>query len=513
MKPVANKSSLRDKLLVGHFTTTSPQPSSLSDPLEPVQMVLTLDQLRPYSLNPRVKKNEKYDEIKDSIRARGLDSPPQVSRRPREEHFIIHNGGNTRLQILGELWQETRDERFFRIPCLFKPWKSEIFALTGHMAENDTHGRLIWIERCLGVAQAKALYQELDGGKEISQSELARRLKADGYPINQSHISRMEQTLQHLFPYIPSILWAGVGRDSTDKLLQLRSNAEKAWTKLIEEKGEPASGIQFDQLFSTTLSVYDQEPEGYVFSHFKDDLIGAMTDALRANDVSYEHILFEIEVAQDPKRAPQQQESGYQSPANLPPAVATSDNNVGAGNSGGGLPSTHPPEHPAGAQLPAANSTDSSTGTRTKQPPTPPANSGTGPVVSIPVSTGGLAPVSDIWAIYPQQDSIEALRNLADLIAMEVASWAGILDHMTSTQHQGLGFTLRRPEAFTSAASETTWQFLASLSGNSPAADIQPVAPDDLAELLLHHLPDDLIIKVFRMIRLARRAKELNGEK
>ncbi|MGP0172722.1 ParB family protein [Pseudomonas sp. NCHU5208] len=506
MKPVA-KTSLRDKLLVGHFTTSSPQPSSLSDPLEPVQMVLTLDQLRPYNLNPRVKKNEKYEEIKDSIRARGLDSPPQVSRRPGEEHYTIHNGGNTRLQILGELWQETRDERFFRIPCLFKPWKSEIFALTGHMAENDTHGRLIWIERCLGVAQAKALYQEQDDGKDISQRELARRLKADGYPIDQSHLSRMEQTLQHLFPYIPSILWAGAGRDSTDKLLQLRSNAEKAWAKLIEEKGEPASGIQFDLLFSTTLSVYDQEPEGYVFSHFKDDLIGAMTDALRANDVSYEHILFEIEVAQDPKRAPQQQESGYQPPANLPPATATPD----GGTLGSGQ--QQPPQHPAGAQPPAATPTGSSTGTKTKQPPIPPADSGNGPVVSIPVSTGGLAPVSDIWAIYPQQDSIEALRNLADLIAMEVASWAGILDHMTSTQHQGMGFTLRRPEAFTSAASETTWQFLASLSGNSPAADIQPVAPDDLAELLLHHLPDDLIIKVFRMIRLARRAKELNGEK
>lgn len=508
MKPVANKSSLRDRLLVGHFTTASPQPSSLSDPLEPVQMVLTLDQLRPYNLNPRVKRNEKYDEIKDSIRARGLDSPPQVSRRPGEEHFIIHNGGNTRLQILGELWQETRDERFFRIPCLFKPWKSEIFALTGHMAENDTHGRLIWIERCLGVAQAKALYQEQDDGKDISQSELARRLKTDGYPIDRSLLSRMEQTLQYLFPFIPNVLWNGMGVDGVRTLLTFRSNAEKAWTKLIEEKGEPASGIQFDLLFSTSLSVYDQEPEGYVFSHFKDDLIGAMTDALRANDVSYEHILFEIEVAQDPKRAPQQQESGYQPPANLPPAVAT----PGSGTLGSGQQPA-PPQQPAGAQPPAATPTGSSTGTRTKQPPTPPASAGNGPVVSIPVSTGGLAPVSDIWAIYPQQDSIEALRNLADLIAMEVASWAGILDHMTSTQHQGMGFTLKRPEVFKSASSETAWQFLASISGNSPAADIQPIAPDDLAELLLHHLPDDLIIKVFRMIRLARRAKELNGDK
>lgn len=500
MKPVVQKPSLRDKLLVGHFGTTSPQPSALSDPLEPVQVVLTLDQLRPYNLNPRVKKNEKYDEIKDSIRARGLDSPPQVSRRPGEEHYTIHNGGNTRLQILGELWQETRDERFYRITCLFKPWKSEIFALTGHMAENDTHGRLIWIERCLGVAQAKALYQEQDDGKDISQSELARRLKADGYPVDRSLLNRMEQTLQYLFPHIPNVLWNGMGVDGVRTLLTFRSNAEKAWTKLIEEKGPAASGVAFDHLFSTTLNVYDQEPEGYVFSHFKDDLIGAMTDALRENDVSYEHILFEIEVAQDPKRAAQPPTNNPELPPNVPPA----DNASGQ--------ATPPPAQPEGAQPPTAAVPNPPAGGKQKAPPTPPESGGTGPVVSIPVNTGGLTAVSDIWAIYPQQDSIQALRNLADLIALEVANWAGVLDHMTSTQDQGLGFTLKRPETFKSAVAETTWQLLASLSANSPANDIQPIAPDDLAELLIQHLPDDLVIKVFRLIRLARRAKELNGE-
>ncbi|MFN3769173.1 MAG: ParB family protein [Ectopseudomonas guguanensis] len=503
MKPVLQKPSLRDKLLVGHFGTTAPQPSALSDPLEPVQVVLTLDQMRPYNLNPRVKKNEKYDEIKDSIRARGLDSPPQVSRRPGEEHYTIHNGGNTRLQILGELWQETRDERFYRITCLFKPWTSEIFALTGHMAENDTHGRLIWIERCLGVAQAKALYQEQDEGKEISQRELARRLKADGYPIDQSHLSRMEQTLQYLFPHIPNVLWNGMGVDGVRTLLTFRSNAEKAWIKLIEEKGPAESGVAFEQLFSTTLSVYDEEPEGYVFSHFKDDLIGAMTDALRENDVTYEHILFEIEVAQDPKRAAQLPANSPELPPVLPPSVT--------GIPGGQTPP--PPQQPEGAQPATGTLPITPTGGKPKSPPSPPDSSGTGSVVSLPVSTGGLTAVSDIWAIYPQQDSIQALRNLADLIALEVANWAGVLDHMRSTQDQGLGFTLKRPETFKSAVAETTWQLLASLSANSPADDIQPIAPDDLAELLIQHLPDDLVIKVFRLIRLARRAKELNGEK
>ncbi|MGK8290863.1 hypothetical protein ACRS2Y_28750 [Pseudomonas putida] len=43
-----------------------------SDPVADTPMVLTLDQLRPYDKNPRINKNPKYDEIKESIRAEGL---------------------------------------------------------------------------------------------------------------------------------------------------------------------------------------------------------------------------------------------------------------------------------------------------------------------------------------------------------------------------------------------------------------------------------------------------------
>ena len=93
-------------------------------------MVVTLDQLRPYDHDPRVTRNPAYAEIKASIRERGLDAPPAITRRPGEAHYIIRNGGNTRLAILRELWSETKEERFFRIACLFRPWpaRGEIVA-------------------------------------------------------------------------------------------------------------------------------------------------------------------------------------------------------------------------------------------------------------------------------------------------------------------------------------------------------------------------------------------------
>ncbi len=98
----------------------------------------------------------------------------------------------------------------------------ELRCLIGHLAENDLHGKLSFIERALGINKARELYQQVEKC-QLSQRELAEHLKNDGYPINQSHIGRMEQALEYLLPCIPEVLYAGMGRSQVEKLLSLRS--------------------------------------------------------------------------------------------------------------------------------------------------------------------------------------------------------------------------------------------------------------------------------------------------
>jgi len=177
--------NLADTLLAGGFERNFPSASVLTDPIVDTPMVVTLDELRPYDHDPRVKRNPAYEEIKASIRERGLDAAPAITRRPCEPYYIIRNGGNTRLAILRELWSETKDERFFRISCLFRPWpeRGEIITLTGHLAENELRGNLTFIERALGVERARELYEQ-ETDKPLSKAELTRRLNADGYPTS-----------------------------------------------------------------------------------------------------------------------------------------------------------------------------------------------------------------------------------------------------------------------------------------------------------------------------------------
>ncbi|MBK4999973.1 chromosome partitioning protein ParB [Pseudomonas sp. S31] len=265
MKPPTSEDVTR-QLQQAHFPQKSrEQPAN---PIGETAMVVTLEQLRPYELNPRVVRNPLYDELKASIRERGLDHPPSITRRPNEQHFIIRNGGNTRLSILGELWQETREERFFRLNCLYRPWQSESHALLGHLAESDLHGQLTFIERALAVAKLLDMFQQ--PGEALSQRELATRLSKGGYPISQSHISRMFDALEFLLPSIPQVLYAGLGKPNIERVLTLRRRAESTWNQYL---GEPQ---QFALLWMEVLSAFDDEKPELDASDLQDELIAKM---------------------------------------------------------------------------------------------------------------------------------------------------------------------------------------------------------------------------------------------
>lgn len=496
----APKPDTRAQLLRVNFTPAGPQSSALSDPLEPTPMVLTLDQLRPYELNPRQKQNPKYEEIKESIRARGLDDTPTVSRRPGETDYIIDNGGNTRLKILNDLWKETRDERFYRIHCLFRPWVGDIKALTGHMSENDMRGSLLWIERCLGVSKTRELYEQQEG-RSVSQAELARKLKLDGYPVDRTLINRMDQTIQYLFPCIPNILWNGMGRDAVRILLNLRTHAEAAWAKLVAEKGSPTMGVTFEQIFANALQHFDDEPESYVFQHVQDELVGLMTEALRPNGVSYELIMLEMDCSKAPvpdaNRAPAESDA---QPTSLPRAQSTSTPTIDSKSS----PNVGNSEDPPSAQ-PTQQSGHGEVQPKTTLEPASYAD-----IESLPITIEGPHKIADIWLVYPQYQYPDVLRHQIDLLSIEIALWGGVLEFQRSTQltNQGLGYRMERPEFFESETAEAVWHVLAALTG-----EYQDDIPGHVFELaLIQMLPDDFLIKLFRLIRLVRYLKGMNAE-
>ncbi|EIC0519822.1 ParB family protein [Salmonella enterica subsp. enterica serovar Chester] len=263
-------------------------------PTSEMPMVLTLDEVAPNPDNPRTTRNPKYDEIRESIRARGLDTVPKVTKNPDipGSPYIFSDGGNTRYAILCELYEETQDERFYRFHALFKPWPGRLECLVGHLAENDVRGDLTFIDKALGIRKARAIHEETMG-RAVTLRELSDLLGRQGYPIHNSLISRMEHTVEYLYPHIPLLLSSGLGYPQITQLLSLRNCAEKVWKQYRAESG---GGADVNSVFGGVCRQFD-DPDLYSFEMFRDELIGSLIKAFPHPSLNYERWLIEL----DPK--------------------------------------------------------------------------------------------------------------------------------------------------------------------------------------------------------------------
>ncbi|MBV6791579.1 ParB family protein [Xanthomonas euvesicatoria] len=540
------------KLLASGFQRQSPAAQALSDPIADTPMVVTLDELRPYELDPRLTRNPLYDEIKASIRERGLDAPPPITRRPGADHYIIRNGGNTRLAILRELWSETKDERFFRISCLFRPWpeRGEIVALTGHLAENELHGGLTFIERALGVEKARELYEQ-ESGKPLSQSELARRLASDGYPVQQSHISRMQDTVRYLLPAIPNVLYGGLGRHQVERLAVLRKATEFTWESRAQGRH---LGVDFDALFHEILAQFDAQPENFSPQRVQDELIGQMSELLGVDYNTLELDIDNIENRQRAVSSPPSLPIEPSAPASTSTAPATSPP-PSAGMSESVTPSPRPataqkPDSPSPASPPPAKANDEDAANDRLQGHivSPAASTDrlqaiqqlvaehTGEALpdfadnvlrAIPVQAGGLFPITDVWYIEPGLDSPDRLRIHIGQFAREIADEAELADCI-EPNNTGIGFrcSAALPAAHTAPAfGRAVLALLLVLSDDgtdeAPAHRARHDASglNTLGVLLqgarpghsitIPRLSDNGLVKLFRLLRLARRLVEL----
>lgn len=506
MKPPTSEDITR-QLQQTHFPQ-NPGREVSPGPLGDTPMVVSLEQLRPYELNPRVVRNPLYDDIKASIRERGLDQPPSITRRPDEPHFIIRNGGNTRLSILGELWQETRAERFFRIHCLFRPWQSEAHTLLGHLAESDLHGQLTFIERALAVAQLQGMLQGAD--ESLSQRELSSRLSQGGYPISQSQISRMFDTLEYLLPAIPQALYAGLGKPTIARLISLRRRAESIWNQHFGD------ALQFVQLWLEVLSAYDGEKPDLDPSELQDELLARMSVVLKQTPR-----LLALELHQEHQPSPLQSSTTPRLLQDLPPDAPPQS-----------LVIEDIPKPASESPSPDQDDNVDDT-THLQAPRLPQIRHALGDEPSVDEMSDDLEaaqmPGSSPALQVQAEDNLSALRKRCAALASELAAYANA-STMVNPHSDGLGFTLAPEHREQMSARHTGIQLLLSAllrlqddvswkeRQQLPAAlfgqlligayDL-PFAERPALTVGLERLPDAQLEQLFSLIRHARQLIEL----
>lgn len=247
------------------------------DPAIPTLVIVNLDTLVPYQGNPRQSRNPAYDEIKESIRNIGLQYPPNVTRADPSHPYMIRDGGNTRLQILRELWEETNDRRYFEFKCMFHPYTDDMDMLIKHCIENEMRGGMLLIERGLAALKFKESIEKSDP-KNISNKALARELSQKGWTVGDVVLG-VALYAATLTDVIPTALWAGMGKDQIQRLRKNITDCRNFWLSL-DDKKDDLEGAEEEFTLIWQEALREADSEELTVDKARDEIEGAMADYL-----------------------------------------------------------------------------------------------------------------------------------------------------------------------------------------------------------------------------------------
>lgn len=192
---------------------------------------LEVEDIQLYDRNPRQGRNPEYDRIKQSILRYGLEQPLVVSRRPGEENYVVTAGGNTRLQILKELFAASRDPSLSLVPCVEVGWKDETNVLVGHLRENSLRGSLTFADKAAAIVAFAELYAEEQAGSRPTIDELRDALRARGLPISKTLLVYMRYAAEYLMAAMPVALSDGLGWHRVARIRKLHRLASALWVR------------------------------------------------------------------------------------------------------------------------------------------------------------------------------------------------------------------------------------------------------------------------------------------
>ena len=208
-KPSENKPAVSEhqKSLARRALEVARPPSASSglrvgDEYDGARMSLPSKSIRQYEHNPRTGPNPKYPSIKDSISVQGVTNKLTVTRRPGDEHYVPFSGGNTRLQCVHELLDETQDARWQTMDVTFRAWCGEAAVIAAHLSENEQRGDTSYWEKAQGLWSLKTELEK-ETGKTLTAVDLAKEAKRLGMDFGLSVVRALLFVVEYLRPVGP----------------------------------------------------------------------------------------------------------------------------------------------------------------------------------------------------------------------------------------------------------------------------------------------------------------------
>jgi len=235
---------------------------------EPIILSLTLDEIENYEDNPRFVEGDKYARTKASIRATGGKSITlNVTMLKDRKMYTTLFGGGSRLKALKELYEETRDQRYYRFNANVFDNPGDLALHSFHLSENTDRSEYLFIERAQGVLSLKDKFEEAEGRK-LSDSEFEKlaNAKHPGVVIRQQ--LSLYRLAVSMYRENNTLFESGIGRPKVEALKKAKSQLD-AVCKKIGKKDIAGS------VFLDTVSKIN-DPEDIDTDRFMVDSLGSI---------------------------------------------------------------------------------------------------------------------------------------------------------------------------------------------------------------------------------------------
>lgn len=159
-------------------------------PFNGLSMQVSIDEIDFFEKNPRHSHDpEMYAQIKESIRASGVQQPVHITKRPNANKYVLAQGGNTRLKIVKELYEETGESRFSQMPCIYTEYTNDENILIAHLIENEQRADMSFWDKASAYAELRDVFEIKQGNRKLSHRVLEGLFKEQGISITFSKLA------------------------------------------------------------------------------------------------------------------------------------------------------------------------------------------------------------------------------------------------------------------------------------------------------------------------------------
>lgn len=239
----------------------SPTGLQVSDAVEFAEECISIDELRPLPYVSQEAKEEDSDDLYESIKEQGLKLPFVVARQPNSKDYVLIAGGNSRLEIVRRLRDESRGSQYNEVSCVVLPWPGTATAKLNHLITNDVVHTASFIERAKAILNFIDSNPDLPIDRSTSDREVSKFFKENGFPLYRTTYRAMKYAVGHLDNFLPLSLAASLSTQDVKNIQQLEENLKRLWTDAGKSESE------FDQLFASIASSCDNEALDYETFH------------------------------------------------------------------------------------------------------------------------------------------------------------------------------------------------------------------------------------------------------